>query len=95
VKSFGRFGGRLAAPPFQHPSPRQRMLKSSESLTEILLTIQYSSLTGTPLVLRGHARDGKCLITGLQTQTFSRLKVAHIFPRRNDAEVPGPICLPL
>ncbi|KAH9032547.1 hypothetical protein EDB84DRAFT_1561942 [Lactarius hengduanensis] len=35
---------------------------------------------------RGRARDGKCLITGLQTQTYSRLKVAHIFPRAHDAE---------
>ena len=36
---------------------------------------------------RGRARDGKCLITGLQTQTYSRLTVAHIFPRAHDAEV--------
>ncbi|KAF8801649.1 hypothetical protein BYT27DRAFT_7114300 [Phlegmacium glaucopus] len=35
---------------------------------------------------RGRARDGKCLITGMQTQTYSRLKVAHIFPRTHDAE---------
>ncbi|KAH9051295.1 hypothetical protein EDB83DRAFT_1301064 [Lactarius deliciosus] len=35
---------------------------------------------------RGRARDGKCLITGLQTQTYSRLKVVHIFPRAHDAE---------
>ncbi|KAI9447196.1 hypothetical protein BJY52DRAFT_1312844 [Lactarius psammicola] len=35
---------------------------------------------------RGRARDGKCLITGLQTQTYSRLKVAHIFPRAHEAE---------
>ncbi|KAJ3497570.1 hypothetical protein NLJ89_g10332 [Agrocybe chaxingu] len=35
---------------------------------------------------RGRARDGKCLITGLQTLTFRRLKVAHIFPRAHDAE---------
>ncbi|KAM6490763.1 hypothetical protein JOM56_005131 [Amanita muscaria] len=33
---------------------------------------------------RGRARDGKCLITGLRT--YSRLKVAHIFPRAHDAE---------
>lgn len=49
------------------------------------------TLSGTPA--RGHhyrdrgrARDGKCLITGLQTQTYSRLKVAHIFPRAHDNE---------
>ncbi|KIJ51942.1 hypothetical protein M422DRAFT_243514 [Sphaerobolus stellatus SS14] len=35
---------------------------------------------------RARTRDGKCLITGLQTQTYSRLKVAHIFPRAHDAE---------
>ncbi|KAF8121088.1 hypothetical protein EV363DRAFT_1458357 [Boletus edulis] len=35
---------------------------------------------------RGRARDGKCLITGLQTQTYSRFKVAHIFPRAHDVE---------
>jgi len=35
---------------------------------------------------RGLARDGKCLITGLQTQTYSRLKVAHIFPRAHGDE---------
>ncbi|KAF9784925.1 hypothetical protein BJ322DRAFT_1060327 [Thelephora terrestris] len=36
--------------------------------------------------IRGRARDGKCLITGLQTQTYSRLQVAHIFPRTHDVE---------
>jgi len=36
---------------------------------------------------RGHARDGKCLIPGLQTQTYSRLKLVHIFPRAHDVEV--------
>ena len=36
---------------------------------------------------RGHTRDGKCLITGMQTQTYSRLKVAHIFPQAHDVEV--------
>lgn len=36
---------------------------------------------------RTRVRDGKCLITGLQTQTYSRLKVAHIFPRAHDTEV--------
>lgn len=36
---------------------------------------------------RGRARDGKCLITELETQTYSRLKVAHIFPRAHDQEV--------
>lgn len=35
---------------------------------------------------RGRARDGKCVITNLQTQTYSRLKVAHIFPRAHDVE---------
>ncbi|KAF8963428.1 hypothetical protein BDZ97DRAFT_1820866 [Flammula alnicola] len=35
---------------------------------------------------RGRTRDGKCLITGMQTQTYSRLKVAHIFPRVHDVE---------
>ncbi|KAN0124274.1 hypothetical protein V8E52_001923 [Russula decolorans] len=35
---------------------------------------------------RGRTRDGKCLITGMQTQTYSRLKVAHIFPRAHDIE---------
>ena len=37
--------------------------------------------------IRGRIRDGKCLITGMQTQTYSRLKVAHIFPRTHDVEV--------
>jgi hypothetical protein len=36
---------------------------------------------------RGRIRDGKCLITGMQTQTYSRLKVTHIFPRTHDVEV--------
>ncbi|KAM6498894.1 hypothetical protein JOM56_006842 [Amanita muscaria] len=36
--------------------------------------------------IRGRIRDGKCLITGMQTQTYSRLKVAHIFPRAHDVE---------
>ena len=36
---------------------------------------------------RGRARDGKCLITDLETQTYSRLKVAHIFSRAHDREV--------
>ncbi|KAI6123120.1 hypothetical protein EDD17DRAFT_1758995 [Pisolithus thermaeus] len=36
--------------------------------------------------IRGRIRDGKCLITGLQTQTYSRLKVAHIFPQVHDTE---------
>ena len=36
---------------------------------------------------RGRARDGKCLITGMQTQTYSRLGVAHIFPRAHEVEV--------
>ncbi|KAF9231107.1 hypothetical protein BU15DRAFT_82827 [Melanogaster broomeanus] len=35
---------------------------------------------------RGRARDGRCLFTGLQTETYSRLKVAHIFPPEQDAE---------
>ncbi|KAI0299883.1 hypothetical protein BC826DRAFT_993921 [Russula brevipes] len=37
--------------------------------------------------LRACVRDGKCLITGLQTQTYSRLQVAHIFPREHEAEI--------
>src|SRR5580693_8214407 len=36
---------------------------------------------------RCRARDGKCLITGLQSQSHSRLDVSHIFPRAHDAEV--------
>ncbi|KIJ93578.1 hypothetical protein K443DRAFT_645358, partial [Laccaria amethystina LaAM-08-1] len=35
---------------------------------------------------RGRARDGRCLITDLETQNYSRLKVAHIFPRAHDQE---------
>nr|AGK29877.1 FAD-binding protein [Volvariella volvacea] len=35
---------------------------------------------------RVHCRDSKCLISGLKTQTYSRLKVAHIFPRGHEAE---------
>ncbi|KAF8883083.1 hypothetical protein CPB84DRAFT_1790392 [Gymnopilus junonius] len=35
---------------------------------------------------RAYKRDGKCLITGLKTQTYSRLQVAHIFPRAHDIE---------
>jgi len=37
--------------------------------------------------IRCQTRDGKCLITGLLSQTYSRLNVAHIFPRAHDAEV--------
>jgi hypothetical protein len=36
---------------------------------------------------RGRIRNGKCLITGMNTQTYSRLKVAHIFSRAHDVEV--------
>ena len=36
---------------------------------------------------RGRARDKKCLVTGLKIPTYSRLKVAHIFPRAHDIEV--------
>ncbi|KAL6299828.1 hypothetical protein BKA93DRAFT_804629 [Sparassis latifolia] len=36
--------------------------------------------------LRSRARDGKCLITGLETNTYSRLKAAHIFPRAHLTE---------
>ncbi|KAH9979474.1 hypothetical protein BGW80DRAFT_1278393 [Lactifluus volemus] len=36
--------------------------------------------------LRSYARDQRCLITGLQADTYSRLKVAHIFPQGHDAE---------
>ncbi|OBZ79296.1 hypothetical protein A0H81_00777 [Grifola frondosa] len=31
-------------------------------------------------------RDGKCLITGLEANTYSRLKAAHIFPRAHLTE---------
>ena len=44
-------------------------------------------LQGPHYRTRGRIRDGKCLITGMQTQTYSRLKVAHIFPRTHDVEV--------
>ena len=40
---------------------------------------------------RGHARDGKCLIPGLRTQTYSHLKVVHIFLRAHDVEVSSPL----
>ena len=36
---------------------------------------------------RGLARDGQCLITGLQSETTSRLEVTHIFPKAHDDEV--------
>ena len=36
---------------------------------------------------RARNRDGKCLITGMRTQTYSRLKAAHVFPRAHDVEV--------
>jgi hypothetical protein len=37
---------------------------------------------------RSYARDQRCLITGLQqTDTYTHLKVAHIFPQGHDAEV--------
>ncbi|KAJ2930023.1 hypothetical protein H1R20_g7079, partial [Candolleomyces eurysporus] len=35
---------------------------------------------------RARARDGKCLITGSGTQTWSRLHAAHIFSRAHDIE---------
>ncbi|KAF8270174.1 hypothetical protein EI94DRAFT_1784905 [Lactarius quietus] len=40
----------------------------------------------SPYSARGRARDGKCFITGLQAQKYSRLTVAHIFARAHDAE---------
>ena len=55
---------------------------------------KFGMLTGTSLPLqeplynaRGRVRDGRCLITGLQGQTYSRLKVTHIFPRTHGTEV--------
>ncbi|KAH9979478.1 hypothetical protein BGW80DRAFT_600831 [Lactifluus volemus] len=36
--------------------------------------------------IRGYARDQKCIITGLRTNTYTRLKVAHIFPQGHDTE---------
>ena len=51
-------------------------------LTHFLRVLQESHYR-----TRGRTRHGKCLITGLQTQTYTRLKVAHIFPRAHDVEV--------
>jgi len=36
---------------------------------------------------RARERDGKCLITGRRSATWSRLKTAHIFPRAHVDEV--------
>lgn len=36
---------------------------------------------------RTRDRDGKCLLTGLQSHTWHRLKAAHIFPHVHDVEV--------
>ncbi|KAH8984125.1 hypothetical protein EDB92DRAFT_1502550 [Lactarius akahatsu] len=60
-------------------------------LVPTLPRLRYPTHSNTPAPVssyhaRGRARDGKCLITGLQTQTYSRLKVAHIFPRAHNAE---------
>ena len=56
------------------------------SLTESWL-IFFGFLQEPHYRTRGRIRDGKCLITGMRTQTYSRLKVAHIFPRAHDVEV--------
>lgn len=50
------------------------------------LSVSNSSVHESHYRARGRSRDGKCLITGLQTQTYSRLTVTHIFPRAHDAE---------
>ncbi|KAF9237065.1 hypothetical protein BU15DRAFT_63448 [Melanogaster broomeanus] len=44
------------------------------------------ALAEPPYRNRALSRDGRCLFTGLQTETYSRLKVAHIFSRAHDAE---------
>ena len=51
------------------------------------LTSARPFLQGFHYRTRRRTRDGKCLIAGLQTQTYSRLQVAHIFPRTHDTEV--------
>ena len=74
----------LATHPFQYPYLRQRIFRPS--LTESWLTFIHL-LQEPHYRTRGRIRDGKCLITGMQTQTYSRLKVAHTFPRAHDVEV--------
>ena len=51
------------------------------------LTLSFPPLQEHHYRSRARERDGKCLITGMQTQTYSRLKVAHIFPRAHATEV--------
>lgn len=62
------------------------------SLMESRLIYFFRLLQDPHYRTRGRTRDGKCLITGMQTQTYSRLKVAHIFPRAHDVEV-SDLCL--
>jgi len=50
------------------------------------LTLSNTPTRGPEYRARGRARDGQCLITGLETQTYSSLTVAHIFPRTHDTE---------
>jgi hypothetical protein len=71
----------LAIPPI--PVPRAASanaqtfsIRESAHLFRLLQELHY----------RSRGRDGKCLITDPQTQTYSRLKVAHIFPRVHDVE---------
>ena len=65
-----------------------------ESLSLIQIQITLLLLQDNNYRARGRSRDGKCLITGIRTQTFSRLKVAHIFPRVHDIEVGHSSLLP-
>jgi hypothetical protein len=74
----------LAIPPIPVPLPAsanaQTFFRGEPAhFFRLLQELHYST--------RGRIRDGKCLITGMQTQTYSRLKVAHIFPRVHDVEV--------
>jgi len=49
-------------------------------------TLSNTPAGGSQYHARGRERDKQCLVTGLRTHTYSRLKVAHIFPRAHDTE---------
>ena len=74
----------LAIPPILVPLPASANVQTffNEELARLFRLLQETHYRTC-----GRGRDGKCLITGMQTQTYSRLKVAHIFPRVHDVEV--------
>jgi hypothetical protein len=70
-----------------HSNTPDRVSERSDLLLNGELAHFFRFLQESHYRTRGRIRDGKCLITGMQTQTYSRLKVTHIFPRAHDVEV--------